>query len=292
MTNTCRRAVALVIVVLLLPLAAALAQTDERTIYASVVDKNDEPVIGLSAKEFVVREDDLAREVLRVSTATEPLHIAVLVDTSQAIDPYLLDLRTALRAFFKQMAGGDHEIALIGFGERPTVLSDYTRDAGRLEKALGGIFPRRESGTYLMEAIIEASSGLRRRKAARPHILAITARGPEFSEQHHDQVLEALRESGVTLHTFVLTKPGYVGRDRSDQELELAIAEGTRSTGGRRDDLLTSMALNERLQRAGKELVGQYQITYGRPRALIPPKNVDVTVKRPEVTVRARRWTS
>ena len=142
MTNTCRRALAL-LAVLLLPAAAVLAQTDERTVYASVVDKNDDPVAGLSTKEFVVREDDLAREVLRVSTATDPLQIAVLVDTSQAIDPYLLDLRTALRAFFKQMAGNEHDIALIGFGERPTVLSDYTRDAARLEKALGGIFPTR-----------------------------------------------------------------------------------------------------------------------------------------------------
>jgi len=291
MTNTCRRALAL-LTVLLLPAAAVLAQTDEKTVYASVVDKNDDPVAGLSAKEFVVREDDLAREVLRVSTATDPLQIAVLVDTSQAIDPYLLDLRTALRAFFKQMAGNEHDIALIGFGERPTVLADYTRDAARLEKALGGIFPRRESGTYLMEAIIEASSGLRRRKAVRPHILVITARGPEFSEQHHDQVLEALRESGVSLHTFVLTKPGLISTDRSDQELELAIAEGTRSSGGRRDDLLTSMAINERLQKAGRELLSQYQITYARPRTLIPPKNIEVTVKRPDVTVRARRWTS
>jgi Ca-activated chloride channel family protein len=274
---------------LLTPGESLLAQSEERSIYASVADKSNAPVKGLSAKEFVVREDEVAREVLRVSTALEPLQVALLVDTSQAIEPHLLDLRTGLRAFFKQV-GGEHEVALIGFGERPTVLSDYTRDAGRLEKALGSVFARRESGTYLMEAVMEASSALRRRKAVRPHVIVVTARGPEFSERHHDQVLESLRESGVTLHTLVINKPGMISTERSDQELELTIAEGTRLTGGRRDDLLTSMAIGERLQSLWNELINQYEVTYARTKTLIPPKGVEVTVKRPEVTVRARRW--
>jgi VWFA-related protein len=267
----------------------ASAQSEERTIYASVVDKSNQPVTGLSASEFIVREDDMAREVLRVSKATEPMQIALLIDTSQAIDPHLLDLRTGLRAFFKQV-GGAHDIALIGVGERPTVLVDYTRDLARLEKGLGGVYAHTGSGMYAMEAIVEASDALRRRKATRPHIVLVTARGREFSERHHDNVLETLRESGVTLHTFVLTRPGSISTDREEQELELSIAEGTKMTGGRREDLLTTMALTDRLQSAVNELMNQYQITYARPRTLIPPKNVEVTAKRPDITVRARRW--
>ena len=140
---------------------------------------------GALGREFIVREDDAAREVLRVSAATEPLQIAVLVDTSQAIEEHLLDLRTALRAFFKQM-GGKHDIALIGLGERPTVLSDYTRDVARLEKSIGSVFARSGSGTYILDAIVEATNGMRRRKAARPHIIVYGARGPEFSERYHE----------------------------------------------------------------------------------------------------------
>jgi len=265
------------------------AQADERTIYATVVDKSDAPVSGLSASEFIVREDNVSREVLRVSAATEPLQIAVLIDNSEAIEPYVLDLRTALRAFFKQMAG-KHEISLIGFGERPTVLVDYTRDPARLEKGLGLVFGRPGSGTYLLEAIIEAGTALGRRKAARPHIVVVTAHGPEFSERHHDNVLEQLRESGAVLHSFVLTKPGARRTDRSDQELDMSLAEGTKMTGGRRDDLLTGMALPDRLQALSNELANQYQITYARPRTLLPPKTIEVSAKRPGLTVRARRW--
>jgi VWFA-related protein len=282
------RATVLLTLAVFLPANPVWAQATERTVYASVVDKNDAPISGLSVGEFVVREDDAAREVLRVSTATEPMQIAVLVDTSQAMEEHMLDVRNALRAFFKQMAG-KHDIALIGLGERPTVLSDYTRDAARLDKSVGSVFSRSGSGTYILDGIVEASEGMRRRKAARPHIIVYAARGPEFSERYHQSVIDALRESGATLHTLMLTKPGAAMGSREEQELAKAVAEGTRATGGRRDDLLTPMALSDRLQSLGNELEQQYQVVYARPSRLVPPKSMEVSVKRPSVTVRARR---
>jgi VWFA-related protein len=283
------RAIVTVILAILVPANIAFAQAAERTVYASVVDKNDAPVTGLSAGEFIVREDDVAREVLRVLPASEPMHIAVLVDTSQAMEEHMLDIRTALRAFFKQM-GGKHDIALIGLGERPTVLSDYTRDAARLEKSIGSVFSRSGSGTYIMDAIVETADGFRKRKASRPHIVVYAARGPEFSERYHQSVIDALRESGATLHTLMLTKPGAAMASREEQELAKVVADGTKISGGRRDDLLTPMALTDRLQSLGNELEHQYQVVYARPSRLVPPKTVEVTAKRPSVTVRASRF--
>src|SRR5688500_8499166 len=282
------RAIVLVILALFLPAGPAWSQATERTIYASVVDNDDAPISGLGVGDFIVREDEQAREVLRVMPATDSMHIAVLVDTSQAMEEHILDVRTALRAFFKQM-GGKHEIALIGLGERPTVLSDYTRDPARLEKAIGSVFARSGSGTYILDAIVETSNGFRKRKAARPHIIVYAARGPEFSERYHQSVTDALRESGATLHTLMLNKPGAAMGTREEQELAKSVAEGTRLTGGRREDLLTPMALSDRLQSLGNELDNQYQIVYARPARLVPPKTVEVTTKRPSVTVRASR---
>jgi VWFA-related protein len=282
------RATGLLILALLLPASPVLAQATERTVYASVVDKNDAPVAGLGVAEFVVREDDTAREVLRVSKATEPMHIAVLVDTSQAMEEHMLDIRTALRSFFKQ-AAGKHEIALIGLGERPTVLSDYTRDGARLEKAVGSVFSRSGSGTYILDAIVEAANGLQKRKVTRPHIIVYAAKGPEFSERSHQSVVDALRESGATLHTLMLNRSGAAMGSREEQELAQAVANGTKTTGGRREDLLTPMALRDQLQSLANELENQYQVVYARPARLVPPKSLEVTVKRPSVTVRARR---
>ena len=136
---------------------------------------------------------------------------------------------------------------------------------------------------------VEAAEGQRRRKAARPHIIVYAARGPEFSERYHQSVIDALRESGSTLHTLMLNKSGANMNSREEQELAKSVADGTRLTGGRRDDLLTPMALSDRLQSLGDEIEHQYQIVYARPARLVPPKSVEVTAKRPSVTLRARR---
>ena len=71
------------------------AQSDEWTVYASVVDRTGTPVMGLSPADFAVRENGVAREILRVSPATDSLRIAVLVDTSQEVRNDLIDIHRA-----------------------------------------------------------------------------------------------------------------------------------------------------------------------------------------------------
>ena len=78
--------------------------------------------------------------------------------------------------------------------------------------------------------------------------------------------------------------------DREEQELQLTVDDGTRLSGGRRDDILTTMAIGDRMEALASELESQYQITYARPPKLIPPKSVEVSTKRTDVTVRAKQW--
>jgi Ca-activated chloride channel family protein len=276
-------------VILLTNRTSAWAQAEERTIYASVLDRAGLPVTDLAATDFIVREDGVAREVLRALPATESLQIAVLVDTSQAVEPYISDIRNALRSFFKEMQG-EHEIALFGFGERPTLLTDYTRDSTRLEAGVGRIFAQSGSGAYLLDAIVEVSRGLIGRKGVRPAIVVITTEGPEFSQRYYRNVLDELQAADVLLQSFVLTRRADASlRDEAAREREFTLANGATMTGGRREDLFTSMALAGRLQELAAELKSQYRVVYARTRSLIPPEMVDVDVKRPELTVRAPR---
>jgi Ca-activated chloride channel family protein len=265
--------------------AAALAQT-ERSVYASVLDKDGAPVTALTARDFLIREDGVGREVLRAVSADDPLQIAVLVDTSQAADRYVNDIRNALKGFFREMAG-KHEIALVGFGERPTILADYTRDPARLERGIGLLFARRGSGAYALDAIVDASKQLRVREGARRVIVVITSDGPEFSDRYHQNVLDEL-EGSATLHSFILTRRS-LALDEGRRQREITLAEGAVVTGGRREHLLTSMALEGRLHDLAVELKNQYRVDYSRPAGLVPPEKIDVAVRQPGLTVRAPR---
>jgi Ca-activated chloride channel family protein len=271
---------------------SAWEPTEDRSVYTSVLDENGAPIPALTARDFIVRENGVEREVLEVRPATDPLEIAVLVDTSEAVRPYVNDLRAALRGFVSSVRGR-HEVALYEFGERPTLLADYSRDLTRHEAAVGRIFARTGSGAYLLDAIVDASRDLRRREGLRPVIVVITTDGPEFSDRYHRTVLDEVSKTGATLHSFVFEDRANLILDDATQERELTLANGAEETGGRRENLLTSMALGDRLRDLVSELKNQYQVVYSRPDALIPPDTLTIGVRRSGAIARAAQaWTS
>jgi VWFA-related protein len=272
--------------------AGVYAQTPSRAaartreIYVSVLDNKGMPVGGLTPADLVVKEDNVVREVLDVKPADAPMQIAVLIDDSTAATDATSYLRDGLAAFLERMRGRA-EIGLITVGDRPTVLAPYTTDTEVLNKQVRRIFPRTNSGAYLLDAIVDASKALAKREATRPVILAITFEGVEHSNVHHDTVLKELARSGAALHVIAIGTPS----SSLDDEMRtrgLVLSEGTLRTGGRRDQVLANSGIPDKLKQAADELLNQYVVSYGRPDKLIPPEKITVTTTRPNVTVRAR----
>ena len=254
------------------------AQAQQRAVYASAVAENGAPVAGLGAADFVVREDKVAREILNVVPAADPMQIVLLVDNSQAADPYVRDIREGLTAFIAGIGadptGAKHQIAVITIGERPTINTDYTTDLARATKGAQRIFAQSNSGAYLLDGIIETAKGIKKRAAV------VTA-GPDLSDRPYQSAIEPLLDSGAAFHVMV------VGRPMSgDQERMMTLDVGTRETGGRYDTVLASSGLTSRLKQLADELTHQYKITYARPTTLIPPEKVTVAAAKPGLTVR------
>lgn len=262
--------------------------TDSKTrdIYVSVVDGKGMPATGLTAADFRVREDAVAREVLRAVPAEEPLDIVMLVDDSQAATEAIPYLRDGLSQFVDRLQG-KAAIGIVTIGERPTSVVERTTDVALLKKGITRIFARPGSGAYLLEGIIEVSRGLQKREARRPVIVALTVEGVEFSNAQHERVLEQLYRSGATLHVLAIGRPAGITSDELRNK-NVVMAEGTEATGGRREQLLAEMAIPDALTKLAAELLNQYVVTYGRPDALVPPEKVQVTVTKPGLTARAR----
>jgi VWFA-related protein len=287
-TSRLARLVPAVTATLLVSTVSLHAQSEEWTVFASVVDRSGSPITGLTTSDFTVRENGSAREILRAGPATDSLRIAVLIDTSQEMRSDLIDLRQGLKGFVNEL-DRRHQVAIIGFGGPPTVLTDYTSDLKRLETGITRLVARPGTGSYLLSAIIETSRGFRKHRASRRVMVVITAQGPEFSEISYQTVVDYVREGGAPLHSFVLMRDGVSPTDPAAQEVEMTIAVGTKLTGGRREDLLSAMAMTPRLQSLADELNNQYQVVYARPKALIPPKTIEVGARRPDAVVRAPR---
>jgi VWFA-related protein len=268
------------------PRPAAASDGRTRDVYVSVLDSKDVAVPGLTAADFTVREDAAPREVLRAGPATAPLQLILIVDDSEALTPALQPMREGLTKFVDKLQG-HAEIGIVTVGERSTSLVSSTTDVNALKRGINRIFARSGSGAYLLDGIREVSQGLEKRKANRPVIVAVTMEGVEFSNLQDETVLKALDASGAALHVLSVGMPSSSMADEM-RNLNSVVAEGTKRSGGRRDQVLAVSGIPDAFSRVADELLTQYVVTYGRPDKLIPPEKLQVTVSRPGVTVRAR----
>lgn len=278
--------------------AAAGAQTVERRMVVSVLDEDGAPVSDLPAADFAVREDDAAREVLRVEPAGGGRQIAVLVDTSAAALRMVSDLRRGLAAFVDGMRE-DNRISIISFGGPPRILVETTGDAERLRQGIGRVFPQGGQAAYLLDALHEVAQGFTRRRAARPVLVALTTEGLDYSNRRGRGVLERIAESGAALHVLSVEarRSGFAGQaafggitggvDLRRQVFERdRVLAGAARTGGSHRDLLASSGIERALRDLAAELRNQYLVVYARPDRLVPPEEVRVSVDRPGLTAR------
>jgi len=262
----------------------AQADPRDRTLYVSAVDQKGEPVGRLGPDDFIVREDGLTREVLRVTPATDPIDIAILIDNSAASDALMPRVREALSAFVATMSKGN-QIAMIGLADRPTILVDYTSNETLLRNGIGLLWPRSHSGTTFLDALYDVARGLEKRESARAVIIPVITDGGDFANRQYKQVTDEVRQAGAAIHAIT------VGDfpPSSDDELRnraRVLAEGTRLSGGQRVSLLTPISVQQALERLSRELSSQYKVVYSRPESLIPPEKVEVSARRAGVTMR------
>ena len=257
--------------------------------YVTVVDQAGAPVRTLTPSDIVVREDNVAREILRIVPAEDPMQIAVLVDTSATARDDIAYIREALPAFAAALTEGDagakNQIALVAFGERPTILTDYTSNRATLQKGIDRIWSANMSGAYLVDAVLEVSQGFKKRDARRPVMVIIAAEGTESSYRYSDQVLTPLRNTGAAFHVLMLGTPASIRTDE-DRSRATVLDEGPRTSGGSHEQVLTPLGLKTRLTQLADVLTHQYRVTYSRPQTLIPPERITVSAKNADLTAR------
>jgi VWFA-related protein len=255
----------------------ATAQSVERSMYVTVVDRSGQPIQGLDVDAFVVRENGQRREVLRASRASTPIDVAILVDNSQAAGPIVADLRRALEPFVTKLAADGHQVAVIGLADRPTILVDYSSSAERLTSGVKRIFAQDGSGTLLLDGLVDVTRGLQRRDADRRVIVAITTEGRDFSNIGHERTLEVLGSGGALFYALVVGTPGASSLTNEEaRNRSIVLDRGPRVTGGYYDQLLTGMSIAPALQRLATELNEQYHVVFAHPGAIVPAEKVEI----------------
>ena len=304
--------------------AAVQAQVVEQSMFVSVI-RRAEPVLDLTADEFIVEEDGQAREVLRIERAEVPMQVAILVDDSYGLSQNLSHVRNGLTDLIDNLPDGQ-QIALIMFGNHMRTVVDYTTNKDRLRAAASQYAPFSETSTYLPNAIAETAIALDQRGAIRPIIVLVTTEGAHANTSRINQgrqqstvisptggqgldytvVLDVLRQRMVAVHTLVVRGFGNLGtpqfartyglstatrglviQSAGDRDRASLLEQLPKVTGGSREEIGSSSAVAAMLTRMANHIGNQYLVTYARPVGLIPPEEIEVKVTRRRHQVRS-----
>ncbi len=287
-SSALRRALPLAALALAAAVAGLDAQSRPRKIYTSLVDKKGAPVATVTPADVVVREDGVAREILSVTPATDPMRVALLVDNSQAATQSIQFMRPALSDFATRLTGAGHSVALITLGDRPTLQVDATTDLARLKsRGIDRLFAQPSSGMYLLDALIEASRGFLKNDTPRPVIVSVTTEGKEFGNASAETVIRAIRDSAAQYYALVITEGERAGdADDEVRQRNVVLDRGTRENGGTRETVISNLSLKGRLDTLASELLGQVAVTYASPDRLVPAEKITIAAAREGFTAR------
>jgi Ca-activated chloride channel homolog len=247
-------------------------------VYATVVDKQGQPVRNLSQEDFVVRERGEVQQVTTFAAGEFPLSVAVALDRSFSMSgERLATARSAARLFLGELRSTD-ESMLLGIGSTTEVLAPLSTNRSAQYEVLTRLDAFGTTGLY--DAIIAAIEAVQPARGRRALVL-LSDGSDRYSTATGAQALERARASDVIVY------PVAFGTSRPEVFAELATL-----TGGRSFHVREARQLPETLRAIASELRHQYLLGYSPSKAPVAGSNewrdIAVRTRRPELTVRAR----
>jgi VWFA-related protein len=120
---------------------------------AQVKDKAGETVFSLTADGFTLTDDGVPQKLrLEPDTDSEPLALAIIVETGGEGARYLRDYHD-LGAVLQAVVGGvPHHLAVIGFDSAPRLALGFTSDTDAAAEAIAGL-PSGDQGVSILDAL-------------------------------------------------------------------------------------------------------------------------------------------
>lgn len=275
------------------------AAQSSRIVHVTAIDKKGYPVTDLQAAEFEMKVGGKKVDVVSAGPALGPMRIALLV-----ADAGTGGFQGGIAAFIQKLSGRA-EFALISVLMQHETIVDYSSDDGLLRAGLRRLGPRGlERGAQTLETIQEATKHVRR-EGTHPVIVVMRVGGEASTTLSGQAVREQLRKSGAVLYVIstvgaqraapssarqgLSTEQAQLHDDEaveSAHNLGMVIGDGSRESGGRHDQVI-STTLIPTLELLADELLNQYVLTCVLPAGVKPTDKLSVASKRKGVTIRA-----
>jgi VWFA-related protein len=167
----------------------------------SVLDRDGRPVNGLTKDHFTVFEDDTEQEIKLFKHEDIPLSLGLVIDNSGSMRNKRERVNSAALTFVRE-SNPEDETFIVNFDDSAYLEQEFTGSIGDLIDALDNLDTRGETALYdaVYLSVDHAKAGKKDKRA----ILLISDGEDNTSKYGLNKVIEALRESKVTLYAIGL----------------------------------------------------------------------------------------
>jgi VWFA-related protein len=271
----------------------------------SVRDASGRLVTDLTREEIEIAEDGVPQKISFFARSTDvPLNLGLVMDVSGSQESFLKPHLKDLQAFLKNVLRPQDRAYLMAFGNRLTLVRDYTSSANDLAGALDyyqhsrnrGEYPivgpreTRVLGTAFYDAVYYGSTQMMQNIDRGRRALILFSDGEDNSSAHHMlEAIEAAQANDVLLFAIRYTD-AHNGQLNARNRYGKGVMERlARETGGADFDAQEG-GLVESFRQIGETLRSSYELAYHTTN---PPGDktfhkIAIRVKREGVTVRAK----
>jgi Ca-activated chloride channel family protein len=230
------------------------------TVLVSVLDEHNRPKADLPAEAFQLFEETSQQKIdVFESLTTQPLDIALMIDSSLSAHKEISFEQEAAAHFIRQILRPGDRLAVFAFDEVVTQYAVFSDNVSTLQDAVRKI--PSGSGTSIYDAIYLGARALERRGEDRRRvIILVTDAGETTSSSDFETARKEALRSGALLYTIVVRPiKNESGRNTAGEH---ALETITDTTGGAIFFPDAAEELNAIFDRIDRELRTQYRLAY------------------------------
>lgn len=168
-------------------------------------------VFSLSTNDFVVKDDGIPQSIrLETDTDSEPLALAIIVQTGGRGAAHLADYRQLDSVLDAFVGGVAHRVAVISFGSTPRLERDFTSNTDEAAHTIAGL-EASDGGASILDALIFGIRVLRKQPAEyRRAILLFSETIDSGSQITLQEAVRATNDTNTLIYSFAYssTKAG------------------------------------------------------------------------------------
>jgi VWFA-related protein len=299
-------------------------ETNVVQVPVGVTASNGRDVEGLEARDFIVRDNGVTREVALdvFGAGAAPISLAIAVQSAGISTPALRKIRRIGGMIQPLVIGTRGEAAVVTFDSEIAWVQDFTRDPAAIRNAFTSLKPFKSAHARMYDAIAEVADRMKDRKG-RKVLLLISESRDRGSTIKFEEAIDAIQREGVEVFAahYSAAATAFASKPEDLQQIhdapnpsidgpdgpptasilqllpELfrlaqtnAIAALTQATGGSDYPFLKEQGIENAIEKLGVEVHSQYILNFPLPRGSRGTHRIEVLLPdHTDYRIRARQ---